>query len=81
MMHRMTGGDARGTFPSMIVTDDLPQLRQLLWNRTVPEVSEEEAFELYETNRGWVDPETMTEIERRFFDDLVTRYGKGVFLG
>lgn len=63
------------------MTDDLPQLRQLLWSRTAPEVSEEEACELYATKRGWVDPETMTEHERRFFDDLVTRHGKDVFLG
>lgn len=40
----------------MIVTDDLPQLRQLLRNRAVPEVCEEEAFELSETNRGWRPP-------------------------
>lgn len=65
----------------MLVGPDLPQLRQLLWSRTVPELSEEEAFTLYESNRGWVDPETMTEHERRFFDALVARFGNGVFLG
>jgi hypothetical protein len=63
------------------VSDDLPQLRFLLWNRATPEVTEEEAFALYEANRQWVDPPTMTERERRFFEHLVARYGHGVFLG
>ncbi|MCS6900439.1 MAG: hypothetical protein RMJ98_12405 [Myxococcales bacterium] len=65
----------------MLVGDDLPQLRLLLWNRISREVSEEEAFELYETNRAWIDPAAMTEGERRFFLSLVTRYGRGHFLG
>jgi hypothetical protein len=64
----------------MQVGDDLPQLRLLLWNRTTYEVSEEEAFELYETHRVWIDPSSMTEVERRFFLSLVARYGRGIFL-
>lgn len=56
-------------------------MKLLLWSRGDFDVSEEEAFELYETNRGWVDPEAMSDHERRFFDDLVQRYGKGIFLG
>lgn len=65
----------------MVAVDDLPQLQLLLWNRRVAEVTEAEAFELYETNRGWVDPGSMTERERAFFDRLVATYGRGVFLG
>ncbi len=65
----------------MHVGDDLPQLRFLLWNRVTPEVTEAEAFALYESNRQWIAPAEMTERERRFFDDLVARYGGGVFLG
>jgi hypothetical protein len=65
----------------MLVGDDLPQLRWLLWGRKTYEVSEEEAFSLYESNRQWVDPSAMTERERRFFDGLVARYGGGVYLG
>jgi hypothetical protein len=65
----------------MHVGDDLPQLRFLLWNRTTPEVSEAEAFALYEANRAWVEPEAMTEHERRFFEALKDHYGRGVFLG
>ena len=43
----------------MRVGDDLPRLRFLLWNRGSVEVSEEEAFALYEGNRQWVDRGTM----------------------
>lgn len=65
----------------MQVGDDLPRLRLLLWNRTSREVSEEEAFELYETNRAWIDPATMTERARSFFLSLMARYGRGIFFG
>ncbi|MFO0649533.1 MAG: hypothetical protein U0326_25085 [Polyangiales bacterium] len=65
----------------MIVDGRLPQLRFLLWNRATQEVTDEEAFALYESNRQWVDRASMTERERRYFDDLVQRLGGGVFLG
>jgi hypothetical protein len=65
----------------MLVGDDLPQLRWLLWGRKAYEVSEEEALALYESNRQWVDPSTMTERERRFFEALVARHGGGIYLG
>jgi hypothetical protein len=61
--------------------EDLPQLRFLLWNRSVHEVTEEEALALYEANAAWVDRATMTAREREVFDDLVARLGRGVFLG
>lgn len=65
----------------MVVGEDLPQLRALLWNRAEAEVTEAEAFALYEANRAWVRPDEMGERERRLFDDLVRRFGAGVFLG
>jgi hypothetical protein len=66
---------------SMIVGEELEQLRLLLWSRNDFEISEEEALALYESNRQWVEPEEMSETERRFFDDLVARLGRGVFHG
>jgi hypothetical protein len=65
----------------MVVGEDLEQLRLLLWNRKDVEITEEEALALYEANRQWVDPASMNERERRFFDELVARYGRGVFHG
>lgn len=65
----------------MIVGEELEQLRLLLWNREVQEVTEEEALALYETNRQWVDRASMSERERQFFDGLVARHGRGVFHG
>lgn len=64
-----------------VLVDDLPQLRFLLWNRSDREVIEAEALAIYEANGRWVDRETMTEHERSVFDDLVARFGRGVFLG
>jgi len=52
-----------------------------MWNRERAEITEEEALALYEANRQWVDPASMSEREKRFFDDLVARYGRGVFHG
>ncbi|MEZ4410564.1 MAG: hypothetical protein R3A52_29395 [Polyangiales bacterium] len=65
----------------MRVTDDYPQLKLLLWGRASDEVTEAEALALYESNRQWVDPASMSPRERAFFDALVERYGRGVFLG
>ena len=65
----------------MHVGEELAQLRLLLWSRRDFEVSEAEAFAIYEANRQWVDRAAMSEAERRFFDDLVARFGRGVFLG
>jgi hypothetical protein len=65
----------------MIVGEELEQLRLLLWNRENFDITEEEALALYEANRQWVDRSSMSERERRFFDDLVARHGRGVFHG
>ena len=64
----------------MIVGADLPQLQSVLWSRALPEVTEAEAFQLYETNRAWIEPSRMSAHERAFFDALVLRFGGGVAL-
>lgn len=71
-------GSAWARRTCMRVGDDLPRLRFLLWNRGSVEVSEGEAFALYEGNRQWVDRATMGERERRLFDRLVATYGRGI---
>lgn len=65
----------------MVIDDDFEQLRLLLWNRESLEITEEEALALYEANRQWVDRGSMSAREGRFFDDIVHRYGRGVFHG
>lgn len=65
----------------MRVDETYSQLRFLLWNRVSDEVTDEEAFALYESNRAWVSPDAMTPAERAYFDALVTRFGRGIFLG
>lgn len=66
---------------AMYIGEEFAQLRFLLWNRQTFEVTEEEALSLYEANRQWVEPDAMSEQERRFFEEIVVRYGGGVFLG
>lgn len=63
------------------VDESYPQLRFLLWSRSAFEVTDEEAFALYEANRAWVSPDAMGPVERGYFDALVARFGRGVFLG
>jgi hypothetical protein len=65
----------------MFVGEELEQLRLLLWSRRDFELTEREALALYEANRQWVDPASMSDVERHFFDYLVARYGRGVFHG
>ena len=65
---------------TMLVGPDLPQLQSVLWSRRVPEVTEAEAFDLYETNRAWIEPSRMTPHERAFFEALVERFGRGAAL-
>lgn len=57
---------------------DYPQLLQLTWDRATKEMSEDEAFALYEARFRWIDLEMMDANERQFFDRLVQVYGKGV---
>lgn len=66
---------------AMVIDADFEQLRLLLWNRQSFDVTEVEALGLYEANRQWVDPASMSERERQFFQDIVARHGGGVFNG
>jgi hypothetical protein len=65
----------------MTVDESLPQLLFLLWNRADREVTDEEAFALYESHPQWVQPAIMTPHERRTFEALLQRFGRGVYLG
>ena len=44
-------------------------------------LSEQEAFELYETNPQWIDRATMDERERALLERLLTTCGQGVWNG
>lgn len=66
---------------AMYVGEEFEQLRLLLWNRQTFEITEEEALNLYELNRQWVDVAAMSKAEREFFEAIVNRCGRGVFHG
>jgi hypothetical protein len=65
----------------VIPIDDYPQLALIAWNREVRTISEQEAFELYETHPQWIDHATMDAHEKALLDSLVASCGKGVWLG
>lgn len=65
----------------MIAIDDYPQLALIAWNRKVRVVSEEEAFELYETHPQWIDRASMEERERELLERLVAECAQGVWNG
>ena len=84
MWHAAHGVNTRGATmqcSAMTVNESLPQLLFLLWNRADREVTDEEAFALYESHPQWVDAATMTAHERETFEALVRRFGRGVYLG
>ena len=64
-----------------IAIDDYPQLALIAWNRKVRLLSEQEAFELYETNPQWIDRATMDERERALLERLLATCGQGVWNG
>ena len=64
----------------MWVSDDLPQLLGVLGSRATRALAAHEAFDRDETNRGFIDPETMTAHERVVFEELLARFGGGVRL-
>jgi hypothetical protein len=65
----------------VVLVDAYPQLAFVAWNRRERRVVEREAFALYESNRQWIDPASMTAAERSLFDALVARFANGAWLG
>jgi hypothetical protein len=57
---------------------DYPQLRDLAWNRTDEYIPAKEAFQLYERNWRFVEPDRLDPKERELIDRLKARFGGGV---
>jgi transcriptional regulator with XRE-family HTH domain len=57
-----------------------PQLRLLLWDRNNKNLTEKEAFYIYEKNARYLERDTITTEEARFLDMLTHKYGNGVML-
>ncbi|MFT5531893.1 MAG: hypothetical protein ACI802_000109 [Candidatus Paceibacteria bacterium] len=58
--------------------DDYPQLALLAWSRVLRDITEEDAFALYERNWRFVDVDALTAAERGLIDRMTDQYGKGV---
>ena len=55
-----------------------PQLKLLCWNRRGSYLSAEDAWNLYERNRRFVDPALLEPAEQRLIEMLASRFGGGV---
>lgn len=57
-----------------------PQLRLLLWDRSNKNLTEKEAFYIYERNARYLERDTITTEEAKFLEMLTHKYGNGVML-
>ncbi len=57
-----------------------PQLCLLLWDRSNKNLTEKEAFYIYEKNARYLERDTLTPEEAKFLDRLTHKYGSGVML-
>lgn len=62
----------------MIQIDKYPQLKLIAWNRPTGEVSEQEAFAIYERQWRFIDVATLTDEELQLIERLKADYGHGV---
>jgi hypothetical protein len=62
----------------VVSLSDYPQLHELAWNRTDEYIAAKEAFQLYERNWRFVEPDRLDPKERALIDRLKTRFGGGV---
>lgn len=61
-----------------ISINEYPQLSALCWNRTVRNVEEQEALQLYESGWRFIEKVRLTSSEQALITRLVKRYGNGV---
>lgn len=57
---------------------DYPQLNELAWNRTDDFIPAKEAFQLYERNWRFIEPDRLEPHEQELIDRLKAEYGRGV---
>ena len=60
---------------------EYPQLRDLAWNRTDELIGAKEAFQLYERNWRFIEPERLDERERVLIARLKSEFGSGEING
>lgn len=62
----------------VIRIQDYPQLSDLAWNRADKYIPAKEAFQLYERNWRFVEPDRLEARERELINRLKAEYGGGV---
>ncbi len=61
----------------MINIKDYPELNLISWSTHVKQITEEEAFGIYENNWRFVEVEKLTKKEASFIEHLKNKYGNG----
>ncbi len=61
-----------------IIIDEYPQLSALCWSRTVRNIEEPEALQLYESGWRFIEKDRLTTSEQKLINRLVQQYGNGV---
>lgn len=61
-----------------ITIDEYPQLSALCWSRSVRNVEEPEALQLYESGWRFIEKDRLTSSELALIKRLAERYGNGV---
>ena len=61
-----------------IIIDEYPQLAALCWSRTLRNIEESEALQLYESGWRFVEKDRLTSSEFALITRLSERYGNGV---
>ncbi|HLB34749.1 MAG: hypothetical protein A3F67_06395 [Verrucomicrobia bacterium RIFCSPHIGHO2_12_FULL_41_10] len=59
----------------LIFWNDFPELAALCWNRHTPQMTEETALRLYETNWAFVNRNTMPPHEKEFVTRIAKKFG------
>jgi hypothetical protein len=58
-----------------------PQLKLLCWNRRNQFLGAEDAWNLYERNWRFIEPDRLEASERRLIESLASRFGGGLMYG
>lgn len=64
----------------MVKIDDYPELKLICWNIHLPELTEEEAFGIYQVNWRYVYEDKLTPKEKELIEMLCKKYGEGISL-
>lgn len=66
--------------PEAIDRNEYPELNLILWDRAERFIAPDIAFRMYEERWRFIDPNCLTDHERKLIDALKVTYGHGCML-